>query len=207
MGAEEVVAITAGGPNIADTRLTKALMSHGNTSSLLRVVDEAIPHMDTKQLAQVLAAMIKRSGVDVALFGEGSSDRYQRITGSQVAAELGWPCVNCVNAITTDGSAITVERETEHAIEVIEIQAPCVIVVTSTINVPPLPAMKAVLAAGKKPVEDVSLSELSVELAPALKRVSSVEPEMPGRQQLILEGSPAEIAAQLIQKLTADNVL
>ena len=207
MGADEVVAITAGGTNVTNSRLTKTLMSHGNTSSLIRIADDAIPDMDSKQLAVVLAAAIRKSGADVALFGEGSSDRYQRIMGPQVAAELGWPCVNCADAISVDGSTITVDRETEEGIEVLEVQAPCVIAVTSTINVPPLPAMKAVLAAGKKPVEDVTLSDLAAEAAPAVERVSSSVPAMPGRQKVILEGAPDEVAAQLVQKLTADKIL
>lgn len=206
MGAE-AVAITVGPTDITASRLQKSLMSQGNLASLIRVADDSLGESDTAQLARILAAAVSRSGAEVALFGEGSSDRYQRVTGSQVAAELGWPCVTAVDAIEVGDGVVTAWRDLEDGIEIVELALPCVLVTTSTINVPQIPAMKAVLAAGKKPVDDISIVDLGVNTEAAVKRLGTEAPKLPGRQKVVLEGDPAEVAAELVKKLKENNVL
>ncbi len=203
----EAVGLTVGTSKIDQPRLTKELMSRGDMTSLIRVVDDAVDGFDTATIAATLAALVQKSGADVVLCGEGSSDRYQRVVGSQVAAILGWPGINSVDKITVEGDKLIVERDLEDGIEVVEVATPCVISVTSTINAPTIPNMKAVLAAGKKPVETVTLAELGIMAAPKAEVVASAVPAQPGRQKIILEGSVDEIAAQLIEKLTIDKVL
>lgn len=204
---DDMVVITAGDENVNNSRVIKRLMATGDSSLLIRVCDKRIPAMDTAATARVLAAAVKRSGADVVLFGEGSADRYQRIMGAQVAAELGWPSVNAVDAMSADGNTLTVERDIGDSIETLEVQTPCAISVTSTINVPPLPAMKAVLAAGKKPIDDVSLDDLGVGAETSVDRVNQRVPEMPGRQKVIFDGDVDESAAKLVARLKADKVL
>lgn len=202
----EVVALTVGGAKIDQGKLTKELMSRGNLSALYRVVDDSAEEADTAVIASLLAELAVKSGADVVMCGEGSSDRYQRVVGSQVAAVLGWPCVTCVDKISLEGDKIVVERDLEDGIEVVELAAPCVIATTSTINTPPIPNMKAVLAAGKKPVETFQMADLDAPAA-VVEVLSSAIPEQPGRQKIILAGSPEQIAAQLVEKLTIDKVL
>lgn len=204
---DEVVAITAGAKNIAQTKLAKELMSRGNLGSLVRVVDDALNGADSAAVAKVLAAAIRRAGADVALFGEGSSDRYARTMGSQVAQELDWASVNAVDGLQREGDTLVAERDVEDGVEVVEITGPCAISVTSTINIPPIPSMKAVLAAGKKPLEDVTVTDLGVDAASVVETVSVEVPPMPGRKKSMLEGDPADMAAQLVEKLTVDQVL
>lgn len=203
----QAVALTVGTTAIDQSRLTKDLMSRGEMSELYRVVDDGVSDLDTAALANVLAAMAQKADADVVLCGEGSSDRYQRIMGPQVAAVLGWPCVNAANRVVVEGDAIVVERDLEDGVEVVELTSPCVIAVTSTINEPQLPKMKAVLAAGKKPVATMSLADLGVSVEPVVQTVSSSAPVQPGRRKVILEGSADEVAAALVEKLSAEKVL
>lgn len=204
---DEVVAISAGTTAIAKPRLTKSLMSKGNLQSLIRIADDGLADADSAVYARVLASAIKRAGADVVLFGEGSSDRYARSMGAQVAAELDWPSFNAVDRIDMEDQMIVIERDVEDGIEVVEVIPPCALSVTSTINVPVIPTMKAVLDAGKKPVEDLDLADLEIEESPTLELVSTGVPAQPGRLQVMLTGSPEEIAAQLVDKLKADQVL
>jgi electron transfer flavoprotein alpha/beta subunit len=204
----EAVAVTVGPKRISDPRLTKLLMSRGTLSSLYRVVDDSVAEADVNVLAKILAAVVAHAGVDVAIFGEGSSDRYYRMTGAQVASELQWPCVTCVDKITTTDTGFIVERDLEDGVEVVEVSVPCVICVTSTINIPTLPAMKAVLAAGKKPVIDLTLEDLGlVGLCAALEHRGSEAPAEPDRLKMMLSGSPEEIAEELVKNLKQENLL
>lgn len=203
----EIVAISAGGNELNNSRMIKTLLSHGNTDSLIRIVDSVVADMDTAQLAKLLAAAVRKSGADIAIFGEGSSDRYQRVTGAQTAAELGWASVTAADKIELDGDTFTIQRDLEDEIEIVQVQTPCVISVTSTINEPPVPSMKNVLAAGKKPVVDQTVESLGAMTDSFVDRLASTVPAMPGRQKIMLEGTPDEVAAQLVSKLNVDNVL
>ena len=202
----EAVALTVGPAKIDQSKLTKDLMSHGNLSALYRVVDDAVAEADTAQVARVLCGLAEKAGADVVVCGEGSSDRYQRVTGSTMAAMLGWPCVTAVDSMRVEGEAIIAERDLEGGIEIVELSAPCVIVTTSTINKPPIPTLKDVLAAGKKPVETFTVADFDMGQR-AIDAIGTSAPEQPGRQKTMLSGSPDEIAAQLIEKLTNDGVL
>lgn len=205
LGAE-VVALTAGPAKIDQSRLTKDLMSRGNLSALFRVVDDATAGADALQTARLLCGLVNKVEADVVVCGEGSADRYQRITGPAMASILGWPCVNAVDAMHAEDKTIVVERDLEDGVEVVELSAPCVIATTSTINKPSIPTLKDVLAAGKKPVETFSASDLGMGGA-AIEEVGTAAPEQPGRQKTMISGSPEEIAAQLVEKLTNDGVL
>ena len=202
----EQVALTVGGSNIATTMLAKMLMSRGNLSELYRVADDAAEMLDTLGVARVLAELVKRAQVDVVICGEGSSDRYCRTTAAQMAEVLGWPCVTSVDKISFADGTISCDRNLEDGIEEVEVQAPCVIAVTSTVNVPPIPPMKAVLSAGKEPVIDVQFADVAAS-GGGIVRTSSSEPEEPGRKQIVFDGTPEEAAAKLVKALLSDNVI
>ncbi len=200
---DEVIAVSFGGEELRQVKNTKLMLSRGNLARLHRIVSEDASSADTAAVAKALAEAVECLGVDVVICGEGSSDRYTRVTGSLIAAHLGWPSVNAVDKIEREGSALIVERDVEDGVEVVEVQTPCVISVTSTINTPPIPSMKAVLAAGKKPVDDGDATKAQN----AVDVVASAAPETPGRQLSVIEGTPEEIAAQLVAKLHAAAVL
>ena len=62
------------------------------------------------------------------------------------------PTLNHVNSLTVHGERLRVRRTLEDAEQVVELILPAVVSVTSAINVPRIPGMKDILAAGKKPV-------------------------------------------------------
>jgi electron transfer flavoprotein beta subunit len=205
----EAVALTVGPEIVKKTKFSKDLLSRGDLLSLYRVADDACYDSDVNTLAKILAAMVRRVGADVILFGEGSSDRYYRQTGMQTAAILGYAGVSCVNKITVDGEALIVERILEDEIEEVRVPLPCVLSVTSTINSPKVPGMKAILAAGKKPVIDLELADLGFAALPpaAVDRISQHAPPEPARLKIILAGTAQETAAQLVVHLKNDGVL
>ncbi len=204
---DDVVVFTVGGTNIASPKLFKELMSRGNSDRLVRVAEDTLADADAYTIAQILAAMVRREQPDLVLFGEGSSDRYARTMGSLVAASLHIPSVTAVDRIALEGEQVIVDRDMEDGVETVSVAMPCALSVTTTINTPALPNMKAVLSAGKKPCEDVTIADLGVEVAPALTLVASEVPLMPGRQCVKIEGTPDEAATQLVMKLRADQVL
>ena len=168
----EVVGVTVGAAAWENTKLRKDALSRG-LDSLVIVTAEA--DADTFQTATALAEAITGLGeCDLVLLGAGSSDRYAQQVGG-----------------------IRVERLLEDAEQVLEVQLPAVLSLTSGANVPRIAGMKDILAAGKKPVSETG----SAPVAATARTISLLAPEQVDRRRQIVEGDPAETAAQLAQFL------
>lgn len=115
------------------------------------VQDAQLEHALPKETALALASAAEKIGFDLLLFG--GLRRYLCPTGGPAD----WrtpetPVINAVSHIQRDGDKIIVERTLEEDVEIIELTLPAVLCVTSDINVPRIPSMKAILGAGKKPL-------------------------------------------------------
>ena len=78
---------------------------------------------------------------------------------------------------------------------------------TSDAATPKALSMKEILAAAKKPVEVLTLADVA-EFQPCEPLSSQSAPAQTiNRKNISLEGSPEEIASQLVEALRADGVL
>ena len=185
----EVLALTAGGENLGNAKLQKGILSRG-PAQMFGVKDAALDGVDSYATASVLKAGIEKIGsVDLVLCGEGSGDSYSQQVGPVLGSLLGWPTVNAVSKITPNGGKLTVERSLENGIEILEVALPAVVCVTSDINLPRIPSMKEILAAGKKPVTIWNLSDISASAQGVTETASILAPEQANRSQIIIEGS------------------
>ncbi len=187
----EVIGLTVGGDALANTKLRKDMLSRGLDSL---VVVPGTPDADSYQTATALASVIGQLGdYDLVILGAGSSDRYAQQVGNQLGAILGLPTLNYANSLTVHGERLCVERTLEDAEQVVEMVLPAVVSITSAVNVPRIPGMKDILAAGKKPVTEQSATMPTASTRP----VSLLAPEQVDRRHVVVEGDPAEVAAQL----------
>lgn len=151
--------LSAGGEKLNDTKLVKAALSRG-AQELYCVIDPVLDSSDAFQTASVLAAALGKIDYDLVVCGEGSGDLYAQQVGSLVGALLGVPVVNAVSSIEAKDGAVVVERTLENEVEVLEVTLPAVVSVTTDINLPRIPQLKDILAAGKKPVVKWTLDEV-----------------------------------------------
>lgn len=187
----EVIGLSLGGQALANTKLRKDALSRGLDSLVIVAGD---PETDSFQTASALAAAIGELGTyDLVLLGAGSSDRYAQQVGNQLGALLGVPTLNNVNSISRDGGQLRVERVLDDAAQIIGVELPAVLSLTSGINTPRIAGMKDILAAGKKPVTEVAASLPAASTA----LVSLLAPEQVDRRHEVVEGDPAETAQQL----------
>ncbi|WP_165047076.1 MULTISPECIES: electron transfer flavoprotein [unclassified Adlercreutzia] len=196
------VLLSAGDARLSDSKLRKAALSRGATEQFC-VVDEGMARADALQTAAVLAAALQRIGFDLAFFGEGSADAYGQQTGALVGALLDVTVVNAVSAVRVDGGAVVVERSLEGEVEVLELAAPAVISVTSDANLPRIPQLKDILAAGKKPSTTWTVDELGAACAPCVEVASMLAPQSVARKQVIYEGDVDEAVRSLAADIKA----
>lgn len=196
------VLLTAGGEALGDTKLVKAALSRG-ASELYSVSDPALADADAFQTATVLAAALGKMEYDLVICGEGSADRYEQQVGSLLGSLLGLPVVNAVSGIEPRDGSVVVERALENEVEVLEVALPAVVSVTTDINLPRIPQLKDILAAGKKPVTAWTLDEVGGLPSACVETVSVKAPGNVERKKVVYESGSAENVGELAANIRA----
>jgi electron transfer flavoprotein beta subunit len=179
----EVTVLTVG-PARATDAIRKALSMGADKA--VHVVDDSLHGSDLLQTAKVLAAAIKTVGsdnpVDLVIAGNEASDGQGGAVPAVLAEILGYPQLTHARKVEVDGTTIKVTRETDEGLTHIEANLPAVISVSEKINEPRYPSFKGIMAAKKKPVETLSVADLSVDgvgLADAWSSVVEASPKPP----------------------------
>ncbi len=161
--------------NIEGSEVTLVSMAPGGETSGLRtalamgaakailVSDDALAGSDALSTAKVLAAAIRRAAPDLVIAATESTDGYTGTLPVQVAELLGMPSVTFAKRVSTDGSTVKVERQTEAGYDDVESPPPAVVTVTAGVVEPRYPSFKGIMAAKSKPIETLSLSDLGIE--------------------------------------------
>ena len=173
-------------------------------------IDPQGQSLDGEAVAGVLAAYLRRiGGADLVLCGRQASDDDQGVVPVLLAEKLGVPAVLFARAVEVSGQSVTVTRVTTDGDEVVQGALPALVTVSNEVGVPRFPTAKAKMSARKMAPVAVSLAELGLtaaELAPSVEVVRQELPVVSGNCQF-LQGSAAETARQLIERLRADGVV
>ena len=185
---DEIAALTVGGSLLQNSKVRKDVLSRG-PHSLYLVQDAQLEHALPLDTAKALAAAVEKIGFDLLIFGEGSGDLYAQQAGLLVGEILQLPVINAVSAIQRQGNTLVI-------VEVIELSVPAVLCVTSDINVPRIPSMKAILGAGKKPVNQWQASDIGWSQSAPLAELTGIRvPPQTERKHIILDNDSPEAIA------------
>lgn len=200
---DQVTALSIGGKYLENTKIRKDVLSRG-PSDLVLVKDAAFDGALADVTASAIAAAAKTVGFDLLVFGEGSGDLYAQQTGLLAAGILGIPVVNAVSKIEKAEGKVIVERTLEGEIEVIELPLPAAVCVTSDINTPRIPSMKAILGAGRKPTKALGAADIGWTAPAPVAELEGVSvPPRKERARIIVEGDSPEAVADFAAKIKA----
>lgn len=205
----ELIGISVGGKDVGSSLARKGAMSRGFDRAVI-LADDAILPIYTLKTAAYLAAIVKHIGdVDVVLTGDSSVDVGAKLVPPALAGELGWPCVSEVTKVSGTAGDLTIERAFAGGTQVLHADGPVVLAAATDAAVAPIPGMKDILAASKKPVEEVSAADLDLpQFASALETVGRSKAQLKARKgQIIVADDPDAAATALVTALRADNVL
>ena len=160
------------------------------------VVDDAWASRDCRSTAVMLADAIRKSGAELVFTGRLATDRDNAAVGPMVATLLGWACVTDVIELDVgaDGSG-TAKRESEAGVEHFQFSLPAVITCQKDLNEPRFAALKGIMAAKKKPIEEVPCE--AVEGQTEVVGVSLPPPRPEGR----IVGEGVDAVAPLMEAL------
>jgi electron transfer flavoprotein beta subunit len=121
----------------------------------------------------------------------------------QMLAELlGAPALTYATAVDTDGSKVTIHRQTADGYDVVESSLPAVVTVTAGVVEPRYPTFKGIMDAKKKPMDTVPLGDLGAERSEGqtVKTITDA-PERSAGRKIEDEGEAfAEIVALLEER-------
>ncbi len=152
------VIVVSMGPERALEAIRRGL-AMGATKGVL-INDPALAGSDAVTTAKVLAAAIKRENPDLILCATESSDAYTGMVPGGIAQNLQMPLLSYAKKLQVAGGKVSIERQTESGYQRVEAQLPAVVTVTGSINTPRYPALKGIMQAKKKPVDNLKAADL-----------------------------------------------
>jgi len=163
--ADAEVVVVSMGPEAAAEALRSALALGADRAVL--VSDPAAVGSDMLATSKVLAKALEREGSDLILFGQQTSDGGGAVLWGAVAEWLRLPAISQVTKLEIRDATVRATRQTEVGDDVIEAPLPAIVAVTDAINELRYASLKGVMAAKRKPLDVLTLSDLGVE-APAV---------------------------------------
>jgi electron transfer flavoprotein beta subunit len=156
----EVVVVSMGPERAAET-VRKALSMGADAG--IHLVDDALHGSDAIATSAALAKILEGRGFDVIIFGSESTDARMSVVPAMVAERLGLPQVTFAQKVEIDAGNVRIERQTEYGYDTVEASLPAVVSVVEKINEPRYPSFKGIMAAKKKPVETLSISDVGLD--------------------------------------------
>ena len=154
------VTILSVGPAKASESIRKALSMGADKA--VHVIDDALAGSDALETSLAIAEALKVVGFDLVVFGSESTDARTGVVPAMVAERLGVPQLTLAGKVDVSGSEVTIRRVADDGYEVVTGSLPAVVSVVEKINEPRYPTFKGIMAAKKKPVQVLTLADVSV---------------------------------------------
>ena len=195
----EVVVITSG-PARSQQVLREALAKGADRA--IHLEDNAFVGLDALNTAKAFAAAIKDEKFDLIFTGLQSDDYGYAQTGVILAELLGWPHATIIMQIEKSDGGIRVKRELEAGyFQLVDMPLPAVLTIQSGINKLRYATLIGIKQAKNKPIRKVALAEVQPAIGENLQKIERLYVPQKTKKTEHIEGSPAEIAKKLVDKL------
>jgi electron transfer flavoprotein beta subunit len=191
----EVVVVCLGPERVTST-LREALAKGADRA--IHVEFDELAALDTLAVAKMLADAIKPEAPDLILTGLQSDDLGLGQTGVVLAELLGIPHATIIMQVEKTGSGLRVKRELEDGwFQYVEMPLPALLTIQSGGNKLRYATLMGIKKAKSKETATVTPADAA---APSIE-LSKVYLPSKQKKTEMLKGSPAEIAAQIVEKL------
>ncbi|MBM9507485.1 electron transfer flavoprotein subunit beta/FixA family protein [Actinacidiphila acididurans] len=156
----EITVVTVG-PEDAKDALRKALSMGAHKA--VHVEDDALHGTDVIGTSLVLAKAVEHTGFDLVVTGMASTDGTMGVLPALLAERLGVPQVTLLSQVSVEDGTVTGRRDGDAASEQLQASLPALVSVTDQSGEARYPSFKGIMAAKKKPVESLDLSDLGID--------------------------------------------
>lgn len=192
------VVVCSAGPTRVQQVIREALARGADRA--LHVEDDALGAADAFTAASALVAAMQEEQFDLILTGLQSDDQGHAQFGPVLAEKLGVPHSTIIMEVQADPGArsMKVKRELEGGwFQYVTMPLPALLTIQSGINQLRYATLKGIMAAKKKEIRKVAPP---AGLASRLKVVALYAPQK-SKQTVMIGGSPAEAAQELVRRL------
>ena len=188
--AEEIVVVTIGDDKHQEQLRTALAL--GADRALLVKTDTILQPLD---VAKILTKVYEKEAADLVIMGKVGIDGDHNQTGQMFAALTNLPQATFASKVEIDGKNVQVTREIDGGLETLTAEMPAVITTDLRLNEPRYASLPNIMKAKRKPLEELSLGELGLDVA---TKVNTIKVESPPERQ---EGVKVETVDQLVDKL------
>jgi electron transfer flavoprotein beta subunit len=188
--ANEVVAISIGVSQVQET-IRNALAMGADSGIFV----ESNDNLEPLNVAKIISSIAKKENIDLMILGKQAIDDDMNATGQMIAALLDWPQATFASKVEISGKIAKVSREVDGGIENIEISLPAVISTDLRLNEPRYASLPNIMKAKKKPISEIKIEDLNIEIK---KHLSILKVEEPAKRQ---SGIMLKTVDELVDKL------
>ena len=188
--ADEIVVVTIGDDKHQEQLRTALAL--GADRALLVKTDTILQPLD---VAKILTKVFEKEAADLVIMGKVGIDGDHNQTGQMFAALTNLPQATFASKVEIDGKNVQVTREIDGGLETLTAEMPAVITTDLRLNEPRYASLPNIMKAKRKPLEELSLEELGVNVE---TKVNTIKVESPPERQ---EGVKVETVDQLVDKL------
>jgi len=188
--ATEVIAISIGVPQVQET--IRNALAMGADSGIFVEVNETLEPLN---IAKIISSVAKKENIDLMILGKQAIDDDMNATSQMVAALLNWPQATFASKIEIVDKIAKVGREVDGGIENIEVNLPAVISTDLRLNEPRYASLPNIMKAKKKPINEIKIDELKINIK---QRLDILKVEEPSKRQ---SGIMLKTIEELVDKL------
>ena len=188
--ATEIVAITIGDDKAQET-VRKALAVGADRG--IHVKADGI--IEPLAVSKILKAVVEKEKPDLVFMGKQAIDDDCNQTGQMLAALLNWPQATFASKIDVKEKSLEVTREVDEGLETIEVNIPAIVTCDLRLNEPRYASLPNIMKAKKKPLDQMSATDLGVDTKPSIEQIKVEEP--PKRKAGIKVANVAELVNKL----------
>ena len=188
--ADEIVVVTIGDDKHQEQLRTALAL--GADRALLVKTDTTLQPLD---VAKILTKVYEKEAANLVIMGKVGIDGDHNQTGQMFAALTQLPQATFASKVEIDGNNVQVTREIDGGLETLVAEMPAVITTDLRLNEPRYASLPNIMKAKRKPLEELSLEELGVNVE---TKVNTIKVESPPERQ---EGVKVETVDQLVDKL------
>ena len=188
--ATEIVAITVGEKKAQET-VRKALAVGADKG--IHVKTEGV--LEPLAVSKILHKIVEKEKPDLVFMGKQAIDDDCNQTGQMLSALLNWPQATFASNIEVKNNSLEVTREIDEGLETVEINIPAIVTCDLRLNEPRYASLPNIMKAKKKPIEEINVTDLGIDITPRVQQLKVEEP--PKRKA----GIKVANVAELVQKL------
>ncbi len=170
----EVVLVSIGGADSQEQLRTGLAM--GADRAILVTAEGTAP----AHVARILSKLVEKESPDLMLMGKQAIDDDSNEVGQMLAQILGWPQATFISELKLEDGKAQCVREIDGGLETVRMSLPAVVTADLRLNEPRYASLPGIMKSRKKPLEEIEVASLGVEITPIITVKSMVPP--PERQ-------------------------